>query len=77
MITFLSEPTTAKGIMFYLEFVKPDASHQKEQREINDRATNPYPFIQTELLFVVLVSVEGVEYDVVVHKLGANLRKII
>ena len=49
----------------------------RRNKEINNRVTNPYPFIQTELLFVVLVSVEGVEYDVVVHKLGANLRKII
>ena len=68
MITVRSEPTTAKGIMFWREM--------STKLKVVTAATYPDALVQLDLLLVVLLSVEGVQADAVVHELLPNLYRM-
>ncbi len=69
MITVRSEPTTANGIMLCGKLIN---------FEIQEGMSEAYPdsLVELNLLFVVLLRVEGIQADVVVNQLFPNLRKI-
>ena len=66
MITLRSEPTTAKGIIFYPRDKRTMAGHPKV-------STYPDALVELNLLLVILIRVEGVEADIVVVHLCPNL----
>jgi len=68
--TVRSEPTTAKGIIAYNVSI---ISNRCLPNGTNSISSYPDLSVDLDLLIVRLLSVEGVQADVVVNELGANL----